>query len=61
MVKYICDVFTGIHCQGILSQTYTSMKGNPLTNSTAHNVALKILGKIGATLYKLDTNQEFTA
>lgn len=55
MVKYICDVVTGIHCQGILAKTYAAMGGG-IGNSTAQNVALKVLGKIGATLYTIEEN-----
>ncbi|PAV91596.1 hypothetical protein WR25_20758 isoform B [Diploscapter pachys] len=54
MIKYYCDVVQGVYAQVILRATYNKMAGNIRTAATAHNVALKVLAKLGVSLFHVD-------
>lgn len=55
-IKYVCDAQVGIHSQGLLTRVYEQMHGNPMTCATAHNVAIKVLAKLGLQHYQLERN-----
>lgn len=57
MLKLVCDLEEGVSCQAILEKTFRSMRrSNPETNSTAHNLALKMNAKLGGINNKVHRN-----
>ncbi|CAI5455216.1 unnamed protein product [Caenorhabditis angaria] len=55
IIKQLCDGEVGINCQGILRKNLATISGNPNRCSTAHNMAMKILSKIGTTHYMIES------
>nr|AEF32753.1 ALG-5 [Ascaris suum] len=58
-IKTVCDVEEGVGCQVILAKTFRNMiNGNPETNSTAHNIVLKINVRMGGINNKIHRSYE---
>uniref|UniRef100_A0A915PQ71 Piwi domain-containing protein n=1 Tax=Setaria digitata TaxID=48799 RepID=A0A915PQ71_9BILA len=52
-IKTVCDLEEGIACQVILAKTFRNMSSRPETNTTAHNIILKINAKLGGVNNKV--------
>lgn len=52
-IKAVCDIEKGIACQVLLAKTFIAMRGKPETNSTAHNICMKLNVKLGGINNKI--------
>lgn len=54
-IKAVCDIEKGVGCQVLLAKTFIAMRGNPETNSTAHNICMKLNVKLGGVNNRIYT------